>query len=165
MATRMATLLDSDGVFGEDGDAGVLKTKPLPIYAPASRPTSGASTTADLQRRREQITLPESPSPVRSSIEATYDDEPRASRDLVRAPNAEVIPRGSAPNPASDNALPSLGIGIFLAAAIWVGFAMVLFGLVYPMSFFAHVVIVTVGAWITAAGVTYAFASRPQTVV
>ena len=37
-----------------------------------------------------------------------------------------------------------------------------LFGLVYPMSFFAHAALVAIGTWIAAAGITFAFASRPQ---
>jgi hypothetical protein len=150
MATRMASLLDSDGVFGEseDGASGTDKrTRPLPIHAPASRRGSGASLTPEVERRREQVTLPEAPSPVRT------------------LPMMKAVTRPRTGSKPRDNALPSLGFGIVLAAAIWVGVAVLLFGLVYPMSFLAHAVLVMVGAWITAAGVTYAFASRPRALV
>ena len=139
MATRMATLLYSDGFF--ETDDGIKKTQPLPMNAPASRGT--ASITPDLERRREQVTLPEAPVPTAVA----------RTNHLFR--RASFIAEERTP-------LGALVLGIVLASAIWVGLAVMLFGLVYPMSFFAHAALVTIGAWIAAAGITFAFASRPQ---
>ncbi len=150
MATRMATLLYSDGFFNDANDGDEKKTQPLPIHAPACRPNAGGSMTPDVEQRREQVTLPETQA---VSLPATLDQSNVAIGPP--APRAPSISDAGSP-------LSALVLGMVLASSVWVGLAIIVLGLAYPMSFFAHAALVTLGTWIAAAGITFAFASRPQ---
>lgn len=60
-------------------------------------------------------------------------------------------------------ALPAMTRGLAAVAAIWVGMAIFLFALVYPMSDAAQIVVGILGAWILAAGSAYVIADAPNT--
>jgi hypothetical protein len=133
MATRMTTLL-----FGSERG---VDTAPLPIHAPASRVSAGEDQVAV----RDTEIMPGSRTP---STPVRWDDSlPSIPPPIMKRP----FP-----------AFPAMTAGLLSTAALWLGLALFVIAVAYPMGDFARAALTLIGTSMMAAVIAFAMTSRPE---
>lgn len=134
MATRMTTLL-----FGSE--RGQIDTPPLPIPTPASRVPAGDNQVAVADTELM---------PVHSVAPST------APRWNDSTPSIPPIMKRPFP------AFPAMTAGLLATAALWLGLALFVIAVAYPMGDFARAALTLIGSSMMAAVIAFAMTSRPQ---
>lgn len=134
MATRMTTLL-----FGSE--RGPIDTPPLPTFAPASRVAAGD----------DQVAIADTElMPAASMAPST---PPRWNNSL---PSIPPVMKRQLP------AFPAMTAGLLSTAALWLGLALFVIAVAYPMSDLARAVLTLTGTSMMAAVIAFALSSRPE---
>jgi hypothetical protein len=133
----MTTLL-----FGSE--RGQTDTPPLPIHAPASRINAGDDQVAvadtDVMPARPMMSMP-SPAP-------RWDNaQPSMPPRIMKRP----FP-----------AFPAMTAGLLSTAALWLGLALFVIAVAYPMSEFARVALTLIGTSMMAAVIAFAMSAKPE---
>ena len=120
-----------------------MDTAPLPIHAPASRVAAGD----------DQIALRDTEMmPARSM--APSSTPPRWNESLPSIP-PRIMKR---PFPA----FPAMTAGLLSTAALWLGLALFVIAVAYPMGDFARAALTLIGTSMMAAVIAFAMSSRPE---
>ena len=137
MATRMTTLL-----FGSE--RGQTDTPPLPIHAPASRVNAGDDQVAVADTE----VMPARSMSSASLTPARWDNaQPSLPPRIMKRP----FP-----------AFPAITAGLLSTAALWLGLALFVIAVAYPMSDSARVALTLVGSSMMAAVIAFAMSTRPE---
>lgn len=143
MATRMTTLL-----FGSERSQ--VDTPPMPMHAPASRIPAGDDQVAVAETEvmpARAMTVPP-PSSTSSAAPPRWDDAQRSvPPPIMRRP----FP-----------AFPAMTAGLVSTAALWLGLALFVIAVAYPMSDFARAALTLTGTSMIAAVIAFAMSSRPE---
>jgi hypothetical protein len=134
MATRMTTLL-----FGSE--RGPIDTPPLPMFAPASRVAAGD----------DQVAVADTEVMPAASMAPSM--APRWNNSLPSIP-----PTVKRPLPA----FPAMTAGLLSIAALWLGLALFVIAVAYPMSGLARTALSLTGMSMMAAVIAFAVSSRPE---
>jgi hypothetical protein len=138
----MTTLL-----FGSE--RGQIDTPPLPINAPASRVSAGDDQVAVADTEL----MPARP-PMQSFESSTPSSAPRWNESLPSVP--PVLRRRPFP------AFPAMTAGLLSTAALWLGLALFVIAVAYPMSDFARAALSLTGTSMMAAVIAFMLSSRPE---
>lgn len=139
MATRMTTLL-----FGSE--RGQIDTPPMPINAPASRVAAGEDQVAVADTEIMPARAMSAPPP--SVAPAGWDDaQPSIPPRIMNRP----FP-----------AFPAMTAGLVSTAALWLGLALFVIAVAYPMSGLARAALTLTGTSMIAAVIAFAMSTRPE---
>lgn len=137
MATRMTTLL-----FGSE--RGQTDTPPLPMHAPASRVSAGDN----------QVVVADTElMPARPMMSMAPSSAARFHESLPSIP-----PIMKRPFPA----FPAMTAGLLSTAALFLGLALFVIAVTYPMSDFARATLSLTGTSMMAAVIAFMMSSRPE---
>lgn len=137
MATRMTTLL-----FGSE--RGQIDTPPIPIHAPASRVSAGD----------DQVAVADTElMPSRPVMSMAPSSAPRWNESLPSIP-----PIMKRPFPA----LPAMTAGLLSTAALFLGLALFVIAVTYPMNDFPRAALSLIGTSMMAAVIAFMMSSRPE---
>lgn len=140
MATRMTTLL-----FGSM--RGETDTPPLPMHAPATRaPATRVPAGGDQVALADTELMPSAPMTMHAP----------------ETPPASIAPPTPLMKPARPNALPGMTMGLVSTAAVWLGLALFVAAVAYPMSDLARAALSLFATSLLAIVIAFAMSSRPE---
>lgn len=118
-----------------------MDTPPMPMNAPATRVPAGA----------DQVALADTEMmPAQMSMQPSTPPRPPL------ASLANMSTKGPAP------ALPAMTTGLVSTAAVWLGLALFVAAVAYPMSDFARASLTLIGSSLVAIVVAFGLSSRPE---
>jgi hypothetical protein len=134
-STRMATRMTTL-LFGSE--RGQMDTRPLPNHAPASRVPAGD----------DQVAVSDTEVMPAQSMAARWDDaQPSIPPRIMKRP----FP-----------AFPAMTAGLLSTAALWLGLALFVIAVAYPMSDFARAALTLVGTSMMAAVIAFMATTKPE---